>query len=128
MSYISKNNPINHNIGNINEIIINNNISTSPNTNTFKQMTDNVNYKDENNYIEKSFLIDLLKCDFCNFNFDLSTHFPFLAKCGHTFCKKCLLNNSKEQDIKSSFFNCPIDNKQNNLNGDSFNNNYKLET
>ena len=46
--------------------------------------TDNKNIKNQ--------IKDLLKCDICNSNFDLNIHMPMVAKCGHTFCKKCIYN------------------------------------
>ena len=54
----------------------------------------------------KNQIIDLLKCDICKFNFDLNIHIPLVAKCGHTYCKKCIYNGGK----KDLYGVCPIDN------------------
>ena len=79
--------------------------------------SENTNSKDDNNsnFIEKSFLADLLKCEICNNLFDLNIHIPMVAKCGHTFCKKCILekNYSKQNEA------CPLDNMQNIFNIES---------
>ena len=77
--------------------------------------SENVNSKEENssNYIEKSFLAKLLKCDICNNIFDSYIHIPMIAKCGHTFCKKCILKNNVENEQENNCKSCPLDNIQN---------------
>ena len=79
--------------------------------------SDNTNSKDDNNsnYIEKSFLADLLKCEICNNLFDLNIHIPMVVKCGHTFCKKCIL----EKNFSKQYEACPLDNMQNIFNIES---------
>ena len=77
--------------------------------------TDNKNIK---NQIEA-----LLKCDICNSNFDLNIHIPMVAKCGHTFCKKCIYNGG----IKSLYGICTIDNIHHVLTIESCIPNLKLE-
>ena len=77
--------------------------------------TDNKNIKNQ--------IKDLLKCDICNSNFDLNIHIPMVAKCGHTFCKKCIYNGGN----KSSYGICPIDNIHHVLGIESCIPNLKLE-
>ena len=44
-------------------------------------------------------------CQCCKFAFDSIEHLPYLLKCGHFFCKKCLEENFTDNEgIK-----CPID-------------------
>ena len=44
-------------------------------------------------------------CQCCPFAFDNNEHLPFLLKCGHFFCSKCLQENFTDNEgIK-----CPID-------------------
>ena len=66
---------------------------------------------------------DILKCDICNNNFDLNSHRPLIVKCGHTFCKHCILSNKREKNNNS----CPIDNQLYVLSIESCLNNLKLE-
>ena len=65
----------------------------------------------------------VLKCDICHNDFDMNTHRPLVAKCGHTFCKHCILCNHND----SNFSSCPIDNIQYVLNIESCIPNIKLE-
>ena len=65
----------------------------------------------------------LLKCDICNINFDLNIHMPMVAKCGHTYCKKCIYNGGS----KESYGKCPIDNIHHVLGIESCVPNLKLE-
>ena len=65
----------------------------------------------------------LLKCDICNINFDLNIHMPMVAKCGHTYCKKCIYNGGN----KDSYGKCPIDNIHHVLGIESCVPNLKLE-
>jgi hypothetical protein len=53
---------------------------------------------------------ELLKCELCKNYYDLYVHSPFIAKCGHTFCKQCLVNksNSSSKKVKKQT-NCPKD-------------------
>ena len=64
---------------------------------------------------------DVLKCDICNKIFDTNHRRPFIAKCGHTFCKHCILSNNNESN------NCPFDNTQCALSIESCIPNLKLE-
>ena len=64
---------------------------------------------------------NVLKCDICNNNFDLTNKRPFIAKCGHTFCKHCILSYNNENN------NCPLDNIQCVLSIESCIPNLKLE-
>ena len=66
---------------------------------------------------------NVLQCDICHNNFDMNTHRPLVAKCGHTFCKHCILCNHQN----SNFSSCPIDNIQYVLNIESCIPNIKLE-
>ena len=65
----------------------------------------------------------VLQCDICHNNFDMNTHRPLVAKCGHTFCKHCILCKNKNIICSS----CPIDNIQYVLNIESCIPNIKLE-
>lgn len=46
---------------------------------------------------------EILKCDICNNKFNLENRKPLTAKCGHTYCKHCILSNKGENDSS-----CPI--------------------
>ena len=63
------------------------------------------------NYIDRTTIEDLIKCDNCNIIFDLSTHSPLMLKCGHTFCKRCITykTNNPEKNINKI---CPLDQKK----------------
>lgn len=37
-------------------------------------------------------------CQCCKENFNSNTNIPFLLKCGHFFCRSCLINNFTEED------------------------------
>ena len=71
----------------------------------------------------KNQIKSLLKCDICNINFDLNIHMPMVAKCGHTYCKKCIYNGGS----KESYGKCPIDNIHHVLGIESCVPNLKLE-
>ena len=49
-----------------------------------------------NNIIYKSIIEELLKCDICNNLFDITIRKPLMSKCGHTFCKQCLIRNNNK--------------------------------
>ena len=66
---------------------------------------------------------DFLKCDICKNYFDLNSHRPLIIKCGHTFCKHCILSNKGEENNNS----CPIDKQEYVLSIESCINNLKLE-
>jgi len=53
---------------------------------------------------------ELLKCEICKNYYDLYVHSPFIAKCGHTFCKQCLISksNSGSKKVKKQS-KCPKD-------------------
>ena len=56
-------------------------------------------------YPNLNFINSLEICQCCNKKFDIRKKIPFLLKCNHIFCKKCLENYfSDEEGIK-----CPID-------------------
>ena len=76
------------------------------------------NNEENNNYIEKSFLEELLKCELCENIFDLNNHLPIIIKCGHTFCKECILNIHNKKYNKKNY-SCPLDNTFNAFNIDS---------
>ena len=109
----------------------NNNKLNNFNKNSSNQSdnTNNTNSKEDNNnnYIEKSFLAELLKCHICNNLFDLSIHIPFVAKCGHTFCKKCILEKSLMNKQSNKYEACPLDNMQNIFNIESCIINLRIE-
>lgn len=46
---------------------------------------------------------EILKCDICNNKFNLENRKPLTAKCGHTYCKHCILSNKGENESS-----CPI--------------------
>ena len=66
---------------------------------------------------------NVLQCDICRNNFDMNKHRPLVAKCGHTFCKHCILCNHQNKNCSS----CPIDKIQYMLNIESCIPNIKLE-
>ena len=73
-----------------------------------------------NSIIYKSTLENLLKCDICNTLFDSSIHIPMVVKCGHTFCKNCLLS-------EKCSLSCPLDKIKNMLDFETSIRNIKLE-
>ena len=82
--------------------------------------------KEENEIDNKNIknqIMALLKCDICNTNFDLNIHIPMVAKCGHTYCKKCIYNGG----VRSSYGICPLDNIHHVLGIESCIPNLKLE-
>ena len=91
--------------------------------------SEHTNSKEDNNlnYIEKSYLAELLKCDICNNLFDLNFHIPMVAKCGHTFCKKCILEKNLESKQPNQYEACPLDNIQNIFNIESCIVNLRIE-
>ena len=76
-----------------------NNLNNIPN----KSSLNNIN--NINNKIEISLLEEYLKCPICNTLYDSDSHLPFVIKCGHSFCKQCISNNSNKK--------CPFDNLMN---------------
>ena len=72
------------------------------NLNIYSNKSSSSNLNSNNNKIDKSLLEEQLKCSICKNIYDSEIHFPFVIKCGHTFCKQCILNNQNN--------NCPIDN------------------
>ena len=53
---------------------------------------------------------ELLKCEICKNYYDLYVHSPFIAKCGHTFCKQCLVNKANSSSKKvTKQSKCPKD-------------------
>ena len=84
---------------------------------------------------------ELLKCEICFQNFDLNIHLPMVAKCGHTFCKKCIYNGGesspnnpfyktspKNLKQKTNYGICPIDNIHHVLSIETCISNLKLES
>ena len=98
------------------------------NKNSLNQ-SENTNSKEDNNsnFLEKTFLADLLKCEICNNLFDLNLHIPMVAKCGHTFCKKCILEKNFESKNPNQYEACPLDNMQNIFNIESCIINLRIE-
>lgn len=45
-------------------------------------------------------------CQCCKNNFNSGNHTPYLLKCGHFFCKNCLINNYTDEEGK---IYCPED-------------------
>ena len=70
----------------------------------------------KNNYIEKTFLEELLKCEICGNIFDLNNHIPIVIKCGHSFCKQCILNINTNNKLIKKNYSCPLDNTPNAFN------------
>ena len=84
------------------------------NKNTSNHNSETVNSKDDsNNYIDKSILVDLLKCELCDNVFDTSNHIPMVTTCGHTFCKKCILDINERNQRLNTYEPCPYDNTEN---------------
>ena len=96
-------------------------MSNSPKTEEIEQKMREEKEMDNKNL--KNQIQDLLKCDICNSNFDLNIHIPMVAKCGHSYCKKCIYNGGN----KSSYGICPIDNIHHVLGIESCIPNLKLE-
>ena len=81
-----------------------------------KENSNNSENKEEynkNNYIEKTFLEELLKCEICGNIFDLNNHIPIVIKCGHSFCKQCILNINTNNKLIKKNYSCPLDNTPN---------------
>ena len=111
-------------VRNKNVIKINNsnNKLNNLNKNSSNYNSENAYNKENNNasnYIDKAFLADLLKCEICNNLFDLNTHIPMIAKCGHTFCKKCIIEKNLSNSQHIQYESCPLDNIQNIFNIES---------
>ena len=77
------------------------------NINIYSNKSSSSNLLQNNNKIEKSLLEEQLKCSICNNLYDTEIHYPYIIKCGHTFCKQCIFNNNIHNNI------CPIDNTPN---------------
>jgi len=102
---------------------INNKLKSINNNSNNKQNSENFNLKENSinsNYIEQSFLAELLKCEICNNIFDLNIHIPMVGKCGHTFCKKCIIEKHFNKKRSDQYDECPLDNMKNIFNIDSF--------
>lgn len=55
--------------------------------------------------------MEVPKCKICSNKFDSRLHRPIiLPKCGHTYCRKCLLQSYAESSYYS--ITCPEDNKK----------------
>ena len=72
-------------------------------TNSIKSSSNNLNIIDIK--IDKILFEEYLKCPKCNVLYDTDLHSPFVIKCGHSFCKQCIMNNNNDK--------CPIDNISN---------------
>ena len=95
-----------------------NNINLPKDENKNDTLESNNNNDNDDNNIEENINNDKIKiindeniltnfqiCQCCNKEFDLKKRIPFLLKCNHIFCKKCLENYfTDEEGIK-----CPID-------------------
>ena len=66
---------------------------------------------------------ELLICKICKNKFDLNAHRPLIIKCGHTFCKHCILSSKEEENDNL----CPLDNQKNVFNIESSINNLLIE-
>ena len=66
---------------------------------------------------------ELLKCDLCKNKFNLDNRRPLIAKCGHTYCRHCILSNKGEKNNNS----CPACNVPFVLSIESCISNLKLE-
>lgn len=47
-------------------------------------------------------------CQSCKIEFDSSEHLPYLLKCGHFFCKNCILSKYSNKSGKRIIV-CPVD-------------------
>ena len=74
--------------------------------------------------IDKFLLEEQLKCDLCNNFYDSTTHIPFVVKCGHTFCKQCIINTNNSYHSQNK---CPIDSIKNVFNLNTSIRNIKIE-
>jgi hypothetical protein len=61
------------------------------------------NCKDSKNIIT---INNISICQFCNQNFNNKSNIPYLFKCGHFFCKNCVLSKFKDTD---NLIKCPQD-------------------
>ena len=75
------------------------------NINIYSNKSSSSNLMQNNIKIDKSIIEEQLKCPICNNLYDTENHYPFVIKCGHTFCKQCIISNNS--------YNCPIDNTLN---------------
>ena len=66
---------------------------------------------------------ELLICKICKNKFDLNAHRPLIIKCGHTFCKHCILSSKEEENDNL----CALDNQKNVFNIESSINNLLIE-
>ena len=117
---------------------LNNNNSEKDETNSTIDVNESDDNKDKNNKKNNSFKYNFKNihnhiCQCCNKEFDSNKKIPFLLKCNHIFCKKCLENYfTDEEGIK-----CPIDGlmgksindiKILNISSDLYNNNTNEES
>ena len=83
------------------------NISNNNNNNNNSNISsENKNKNINTNCKELSILKEILTCDLCHKNFDLNSHKPLIAKCGHSFCQYCILSNNNDNNNNA----CPVDN------------------
>ena len=90
----------------INEINNINNINNNINTNLNNNKEENDNNEDSNESNIPLVTLNFLSiCQCCKDPFNSTDAIPFLFKCGHFFCKKCIL----EQFIDEEGIKCPND-------------------
>ena len=58
-------------------------------------------------------LEDIMKCEICKSKYDYDTHRPLVVKCGHTFCKKCIIEKNALNKQSNKYDACPLDSMQN---------------
>ena len=101
----------------MNDNSIKNNVTPLASVSTSKNS--NIN---NNLIIDKSFLEEQFKCDICNNLYDSTKYIPFVVKCGHTFCRECIIKTDKLKYNK-----CPIDSIKNVFNIKTSIRNIKIE-
>jgi len=83
---------------------------TNP-SNAEKDMNDQINpfLSNKNNIRDSKNIVtinNISVCQFCLENFNSKNNIPFLFKCGHFFCKNCILNKFKDNQ---NIIKCPED-------------------
>jgi hypothetical protein len=64
-----------------------------------------------------------IKCDNCNYIFDLGSYSPIIIPCGHTICRKCITSIWN----RLAYIKCPFDNSKHFLDFNSYPINFMLK-